>query len=216
MNLDEYVTRLKSVDDLSWVAGEYDETFGPTHRIPNMHRMLLDVVLEDGRRFADRKKKGPEQSLVQRMQKDGLSVEISDSGPLPSNGYWEFAYYLEPSAVRINRMLIDSVFSRIDQKIRDLLVVDWTDVFLAHEYAHFLGITAAEPPAYTDLVMNIYGQSKKEKRRLWGFLDESFAMSFAKGYLQMNFSPYLFDFLFLWLYDRKRALSLYGEVVGLV
>jgi hypothetical protein len=90
---------------------------------------------------------------------------------------------------------------------------DWKDVFLAHEYAHFLAVAGQPSIRYMEAVRSSKELKTREKNRLLSRLDEIFAMSFARELLRMEISPWLFNFLTLWKYDRKKAVSLYQRVI---
>ncbi len=213
MNLNDYVTRLETVDDRSWFL-HCCHQYCPENRRENRDFLPeIETAAQNGRSLARAKRPSLNGSLKQAMEREGLTVQFESPDLVFSPEYFELAFYLEPATVCVNTALIESILRSAEQEGFSLPGIDWADVFLAHEYAHFLAVTGQTLQCYQQMVRISKGLSGKEKSRLLPCLDEIFAMSFAKELLKMDISPWLFNFLALWKIDREKALALFQNII---
>lgn len=144
----------------------------------------------------------------------GLNVSYIDE-PFSSE-YVMFACFNEPNNVRILNDIIEK--SKIiirDNDLYELLShVDIGEVLMAHEIYHYLEYTM--PNLYTSqklLTLWRLGKFKYKSKVLC--LNEIGAMAFTQKFLDLPYSPYIFDLLFLYTQNKQMAKELYENIMDL-
>lgn len=125
-----------------------------------------------------------------------------------------FAQYEESGEITI---FMDTVKKAepVLYELKDLLgTVDIFSVLLLHEMFHGIEQIKAD---------TIYTKTKKIE--LWrkpfsnlsriGCLSEIAAMSFARSVLDLSYSPYIFDVILMYIYNREAASMLFDEIMGI-
>ena len=125
-----------------------------------------------------------------------------------------FARYTTPGNIEIftdcTERAEEAFFSDDMRKI--LGNVSIKDVLLCHElFHHFEELD--EKTIYTEnarKVRKVFNVIPNDARIVC--LGEIAAMRFAKGFLNLSYSPYVFDVLLAYLYDRQVACNLYAKI----
>ncbi|SEW04101.1 hypothetical protein [[Clostridium] fimetarium] len=146
-----------------------------------------------------------------------LELEV-DTQDMPNGGdYVIFAQYMEPKKITIFMDTIKKAEPLIkDQGIKELLGdIDIYHLLLAHEIFHGIEFHKKN---------TIYTQT--EKIELWKkpfsnlsriiCLGEIAGMSFAKELLKLNYSPFVFDVILMYGYNKEAATALYESIIEIV
>ena len=123
-----------------------------------------------------------------------------------------FAQYEENGVISIFMDTVNKAEPVLNE-LRDLLGdINIYNVLLLHEMFHGIEQKKAD---------TIYTQTKKIE--LWrkpfsnlskiSCLSEIAAMSFAKAVLNLNYSPYIFDVILMYLYNKEAATMLFEEIM---
>lgn len=140
----------------------------------------------------------------------GFKVSTPD---MPNGGAnVTFAQYEESGEITVFMDTVKKAMPILCE-IRDLIGdVNIYNVLLLHEMFHGIEQKKAD---------TIYTQTKKVE--LWrkpfsnlsriGCLSEIAAMSFAKSVLNLNYSPYIFDVILMYLYNEEAATMLFDEIM---
>ena len=125
-----------------------------------------------------------------------------------------FARYSTPGEIEVFTdctNLAEEAFST-DSMQKILGKVNIKDVLLCHELFHHLEELDAK---------TIYTENARKERKIFRIipnptriacLGEIAAMRFAKGILNLPYSPYIFDVLLAYLYDKQVACNLYAKI----
>lgn len=133
-----------------------------------------------------------------------------------SSEYVMFACFNKPNKVQIFNNTIEKAKSIIDtNNLNDLLCnVDIFDVLLSHEIYHYLEYKM--PYIYTNqklLTLWSFGKFKFKSNIIC--LNEIGAMTFTQELLNLPYSPYIFDLLFLYSQNEQMAKELYDNIINL-
>ncbi len=151
-----------------------------------------------------------DRNVTECAQNMGFTINTPD---LPNGGEnVTFAQYEENGVITV---FMDTVkrAEPVLAELKDLLgEVDIYSILLLHEMFHGIEQKKAD---------TIYTQTKKIE--LWrkpfsnlskiSCLSEIAAMSFAKSVLNLQYSPYIFDVILMYLYNREAAAMLFDEIM---
>lgn len=160
---------------------------------------------EEGRNF-----KNKNMSLTKTAEEMGFKINT----PYMPNGGANvtFAQYEENGEITVFMDTVNKARPLMKENEDILGNRDIFDVLLLHELFHGIEQRKAD---------TIYTQN--EKIQLWrkpfsnkskiGCLSEIAAMSFAKTVLNLNYNPYVFDVILMYLYNEEAASMLYDEIM---
>ena len=125
-----------------------------------------------------------------------------------------FARYSTPGEIEVFTDCTDLAEKAFaTEAMRNILGdVNIKDVLLCHEMFHHLEELDAK---------TIYTENARKERKIFHLipnpariscLGEIAAMRFAKGILNLPYSPYIFDVLLAYLYDKQVACNLYAKI----
>lgn len=211
----EYIEKLKTLDKYTW--GKYIFNRDPIQNkvSDNEKARMIEKANECGRLEATalRDKYGSK-SVQDYAEQLGIKVSKLEDGD--SKDYVLFARFNSPDIISIYMKNIRLAEELVKAEDLSLLLdkAGIEDVLIAHEMYHFM----------EDKNKEIY--TRAEKVLLWKLgpikyqsglvaLGEIAAMAFAKELLQLSYHPSLFDILLLYPHDKKKAETLYKEVIAM-
>ena len=212
----EYIYSLLSIEQYVWIDYAFlKESFGRS--LDNIQKQNYSSrASKCGVELAHAiKNKYPNKSLIQCVKLEGADIELSEP---EQNGIQKvFATFTEPNEILISK----SISERTDQLIHThglstvLGNVATFEVLLAHEFFHYL--ESKHSNIYTKqnhlTLLNIW---KLEYKVPIPCLQEIGAMAFTKEFLNLPYSPYLYDILMIYVDNPKGAEKLFNTITGLI
>lgn len=145
-----------------------------------------------------------------------LKIEKLD-GTIESNGNFVFAQYIEPDNIKISMDCVNKAYNLIKEyNLEDYFFnTSLINLLLAHELFHKIEYNKNK---------TIYTQTEKIELWIKPFsnkskimqLSEIAAMSFVKNILDLKFSPYIMDYLFIYCYNKDMCYKLYYDTIQLI
>lgn len=190
ISLDADWRKISGIDTRKWIIREIEKNF-----IKSEYRtwcsQALPYVAEDGERMA--RQFGPPGVAVEEwIRRHGVTVHM-DRNTCSAGGYVELAYYLEPTDIYINHGVVETVLRRLDKRGIPVPVLPWTEILLAHEYAHYLAIKEGKRLMFRQIINCVGRAPKRCRERMYRVLEEGYAMIFAEKWLGLDFSPFVLN-----------------------
>ncbi|MDO5516819.1 MAG: hypothetical protein Q4F66_04640 [Clostridium sp.] len=153
-------------------------------------------------------------STYEIAEKLGLEIDYPDRPN--GGGHIIFAQFVEPNKITVFKDSVNKAVELINEKKLQHFFegVKIEEILLAHEIFHF--IEENDESLFT----------RTEKIRLWKIgplkndsnivcLGELAGMAFAKGLLELSYSPYILDVFLVYLYNKEAAYALYNEIMNI-
>lgn len=218
---DEKILPLREMTE--GLRGLPDEAFGlyawsrePLNRKVSKEKQLQYIVEADkcGRREALLMKEEFGSSDPKFLaEKLGITVKSPD---FPNGGGTvTFAQYVEPDEVTIFMDTVKKAGERIAEENLSRLLgdVEVYDLLLAHEIFHYVEFEKTDEILTQTEKIELWRKPFSNKSRLI-CLSEMAGMAFARELMGLAYSPYLFDVLLMYSYNKAAATSLYEEMMS--
>ena len=205
----EMVQTLLELSDNQWGIYAFDRDPLEGKFSPEEKRVYIDKANEYGRKTA--RAKSEKYREIHKLA-SGLGVKIEYSDATIGGGHIVFAQFIEPNHITIFKKAVGAIqpfFEEIHTLTGD---VDIVEVLLAHEIFHYIEHIEEQ---------TIYTRIEKVELWRWPFsnksriraLSEIAGMAFAKEFLKLSYSPFIFDFIFMYGYDQEAAIEMYEDIV---
>ena len=145
-----------------------------------------------------------------------LKIEKLDK-LIESNGSFVFAQYIEPNNIKISIDCVNKAEKLIKKYNLEYIFYNISiyNLLLSHELFHKIEY---------DKRKSIYTQTEKIELWIKPFsnrskimqLSEIAAMSFVKNLLNLKYSPYIMDYLFIYCYNEDMCFQLYDDTMQLI
>lgn len=211
----EMLEQLVKIDDYDW--GRYAFMKDPLNgRVKDDKRdELIKGSIECGRLVAaDLLRKYGKLSSGEYAKLFGINVRMEDARD--DGSYIMFAKFNQPGKITVYKGAVDMAEELVrNEQLFDLIQkVKIEDVLIAHEMYHYLEIMHPETYTHSEKILLWSLGSIKYKSGLVA-LGEIGAMSFTKELLSLNYSPYVFDTILLYPFNKERAEGLYRGIMTL-
>lgn len=205
----EMVQTLLELSDNQWGIYAFDRDPLEGKFSLEEKRVYIDKANECGRKTA--RAKSEKYREIHKLA-SGLGVKIEYSDATIGGGHIVFAQFIEPNQITIFKKAVDAIqpfFEEIHTLTGD---VDIVEVLLAHEIFHCIEHIEEQ---------TIYTRTEKVELWRWPFsnksriraLSEIAGMAFTKEFLKLSYSPFIFDFIFMYGYDQEVAIEMYEDIV---
>jgi hypothetical protein len=215
--LPEMITRLLTLDDEFW-SEEYSFSRDPLRRlISGPDRKFLSKAARECGIYTVQNVRTVHGEQNPRQTAEQLGLSIKKIQGADGSGRIRFAEFREPDEIRIyedclNR--IDSVAEEAGEN--ETLFSGAEDALIAHELFHFLEIQQKDT-IFTQTHYHILPPFLFFKRRVKPLcLSEIAAMAFVKEYLHLSYSPYIYDLLLTYCFNKTGAQRLYQHINCLI
>lgn len=176
---------------------------------PEEKRVYIEKANECGRKTA--RTKSEKYGEIQKLA-SGLGVKIDYSEAIIGGGHIVFAQFIEPNQITIFNKAVDAIKPFLEEIHILTGDIDIVQVLLAHEIFHCIEYLEEQ---------TIYTRTEKVELWRWPFsnksriraLSEIAGMAFAKAFLKLSYSPFIFDFIFMYGYDQEAAIEMYEDIV---
>jgi len=212
LTLNEIVEKLIKVDDISWGLYAFSRDILNNKVSYAEKKNLIKKAIKCGRMKAKEIYEQCGTNDIKSVAKYlGLKVEYLDEEIM--NDRMLFALFTPPKNISIMKEPIKKALS--SKEVMDILTeTDIENLILAHEIFHF--IEEDDNEIFT----------RKQKVILWKIfnykhtstiraLSEIAAMSFAKEFNAITYSPFLLDVILYYGYNKKSSGKLYLEIVDI-
>lgn len=208
-----YIEKLLALDDFAFTKIAYLQE-------PLKNRMTVEQMLslerhskQYGRLLAN-KVKGEYGQIPVEVLISVCGCKLKKFSTEPDVDYAMFAYFEKPNVIAINTLVIKKSRELIKKYgLEDVLENTEIDqVILAHELYHFLESQELNPfPQQKHIcISNFLGF--KWMRRV-SSLEEIAAMEFAKTYLDISVSPYIYNLIMLEAFHPQQTKKIFNDYV---
>lgn len=197
--MDEYIDRLKAVDENIWAhyAFRFERSI-PREKIPSYAaraRSDIDKLLATQKA-----------ATIDTFIKDlGIKTESEDIISLPRQTILA-RFTSPPDRIILNKKIIDNL-------ARSSSIADIESIILAHEIYHCLE-SRNKALFSQQCLIEKNGFFSKRKYPCQG-LSEYSAMYFSRRINELNYSPFVIDFILLYETDKAEAIKLFNFIIGL-
>lgn len=205
----EIVQMLLELSDYQWGIYAFDRDPLEGKFSVKEKKVYIDKANECGRKIA--REKGEKYEGIQKLA-SGLGVTIDYSNAAIGGGHIVFAQFIEPNQITIFNEAVDAIKPFLEAIYELIGHVDIVDVLLAHEIFHHIECLEDK---------TIYTRTEKVELWRWPFsnksrirtLSEMAGMAFAREFLKLSYSPFIFDFIFMYGHDQEAAIEMYEDII---
>lgn len=155
-------------------------------------------------------------SITQILDSFNLKIEKIDA-LIEYNGNLVFAQYISPDKIKIS---VDCI-NKVNNLIKECNLEDYffntslINLLLAHELFHKIEYSKRNTIYTQTERIELWIKPFSNKSKIMQ-LSEIAAMSFVKNIVDLKFSPYLMDYLFIYCYNKDMCLKLYDDTIRLI
>ncbi|MBU3215158.1 hypothetical protein LL033_23720 [Clostridium estertheticum] len=154
--------------------------------------------------------------LTPREYAKKLGVTVISSIGQEHGEYTMFAKFNEPSTITVFKQVVDKAneLIRAEGLEKCLGNVNVYDVLVAHELFH--NFECSQPEIYTNQVkIKLWSLGPYKHMSKLACLPELGAMALVKKLLNTEYSPYIFDVVFLYTYNKRKSKELFESICKL-
>jgi hypothetical protein len=146
-----------------------------------------------------------------------MKISITHIKGSSKSGHVYFSEYVEPDEINIYEDGLAKLSSIAEEEFPgcEAFAKDAESVLLAHELFHFFEFKEKETIYTRTYCHSLPPVFFIPRRANLICLSEIAAMAFAKRYLQLDYSPYIFDLVLTYCCNRNTAFGLYQNILSL-
>jgi hypothetical protein len=215
--LHEMFQKITELDDDFW-GGVYAFSTDPMGRVisPEDKFILSRKAQDCGKAMAQKTAAEYETAKIRELVKRaGLTIEKTTGAE--HGGTIHFAEFAEPDKIRIYESCLEKTPLGEEQLSRDAkdLLASTEEVLITHELFHYLEYQQRDTIFTRTYVHHLRPILFFHPTARLLCISEIAAMAFIKEYLKLPCSPYVFDLLLIYGFNKDKAYRLYNNIINL-
>ncbi|MDR0718886.1 MAG: hypothetical protein LBF78_04560 [Treponema sp.] len=209
--------KITELDDDFW-GGVYAFSTDPMGRVisPEDKFILSRKAQDCGKAMAQKTAAEYETAKIRELVKRaGLTIEKTTGAE--HGGTIHFAEFAEPDKIRIYESCLEKTPLGEEQLSRDAkdLLASTEEVLITHELFHYLEYQQRDTIFTRTYVHHLRPILFFHPTARLLCISEIAAMAFIKEYLKLPCSPYVFDLLLIYGFNKDKAYRLYNNIINL-